>query len=83
MIEEQTPPTAGLGQVRRCRPRPATVRFYFHCGRLAAMPRTAAGGHKPTLRSLFQSESGIVGARHNEARIDRKPFTANQPGRNT
>jgi hypothetical protein len=35
-----------LGQVRRCRARLLSVRFALHCGRSAALPRTAAAGHK-------------------------------------
>jgi hypothetical protein len=38
-----------LGQVRLCRLRPATVRFSFHSGHGAALPRTAAAGHLRTL----------------------------------
>jgi hypothetical protein len=35
-------------QLRRCRRRLPTVRFYFNCGRLAASPRTAAAGQDRT-----------------------------------
>jgi hypothetical protein len=34
---------------RRFGSHPPTVRFALHCGPLAALPRTAAGGHNPTL----------------------------------
>jgi hypothetical protein len=36
------------GQARWCLPHPPTVRFSFHCGHSAALPRTAAVGHNQT-----------------------------------
>jgi len=54
MIEEQTPPTAGLGQKRRFGPRPATVRFTLHCRHAAALPRTGGLGQNRNSRPLLE-----------------------------
>jgi len=58
MIEEQTPPTAGLGQKRRFGPRPATVRFTLHCRHAAALPRTGGLGQLQTLILAARGSTG-------------------------